>query len=66
MTQKALIETDQYMTKKQKILYEDLAKAMLKYFKDSSGTVYIDDVKIEYDTLINEWKKLSFFFKVEA
>ena len=54
------------MTKKQKILYFDIAEALLKYFKDGGiGTVYIDGVEIEYNTLINKWKKLSLWFKVE-
>ena len=43
----------------------DIAEALLKYFKDSASTVYIDDVKIEYNTIINKWKKMSFYFKVE-
>ena len=44
-----------HISEKVKILNEDLAKALLKYFKDGGvGIVYIDDVEIDYDTLINK------------
>jgi len=46
MAKGAIIESDQYMTKEQKILYMDIAEALLKYFKSGGvNTIYIDDVE---------------------
>jgi len=65
MAEGAIIESKEFLTEKEKILYMDIAEALLKYFKDGGAdTLYIDDVKIDYNTLINEWKKMSFWFKV--
>ena len=56
----------QVMTKEEQILYEDIGTALLKYFKSGgAGNIDIDDVKIDHNTLINEWKKMSFWFRVE-
>ena len=64
MAKGATIEDDKYMTKEQKILYMDIAKALLKYFKDGVGTVYIDNVKMTPDYLVHKWRMLSLLFKV--
>ena len=66
MAKGVIIESLEIMTEEQQILYMDIGEALLKYFKSGGrGTVYIDDVKISYDTLIMEWKKMSFWFKME-
>ena len=54
----------QVMTKEEQILYEDIGTALLKYFKSFPGSILIDDVKIDRNTIINKWKKMSFWFKV--
>ncbi len=64
MAKKAIMAKDKYMTKFQKILYEDIGKALLKYCKNGVGTIYVDDVKIDLFPSKGEWHKMSLYFKV--
>ena len=51
-------------TKKQKIFFKDIAKAINKYYKDGAGTVFLDDVKMFNSSKGNGWIKMEFYFKV--
>ena len=50
-------------TKKQKILFKDLAKAIIKYYLNGVGSVFFDDVKI-FNSSKEGWMKMEFYFKV--
>ena len=51
-------------TKKQKIFFEDMAKAINKYYLNGVGTVFFDDVRI-FNSSKENWMKMEFYFKVE-
>ena len=50
---------------KEKIFYNDLGEAILKYLKNGVGTVYIDDVKVGLFPSKDKWHKASFYFKIK-
>ena len=64
MAKKGIIESLELMTKEQRILYMDIVEALLRYFKDSAGTVLIDDPKMINSSKENGWMKMEFYFKV--
>lgn len=69
---KGIIETDKYMTEGQRILYEDMGKAILKYcnvkfgvgFGENGQSVLFGDVKMMNSSKGDGWIKLEFYFKV--
>lgn len=60
------------MTEEQKILFEDMTEAILKYSKTKFGidisrpgvTVLFGDVKMMNSSKGNGWMKMEFYFKV--
>ena len=52
-------------TKKQEILFKDIAKAINQYYLNGVGTVFLDDVKMMNSSKENGWKKMEFYFKAE-
>ena len=53
-----------YVSLEEKIFYEDLAKAINKYYIDGAGTVFIDDLSLSKRDNGRGWHKLSLYFKV--
>ena len=52
-----------YISKKEKIFYEDIAKAINKYYLNGTGTIFIDDLFLSKRDNGRGWHKLSLYFK---